>query len=135
MSENPTLKEEHWTVKTWMEESGEYKRSVQPYEPTELDLIKLELRDLLASVGELRLGMNAMVQRLADHEDRIKALEAKAIDTDRRIYTGAIQGLEDEWTVTPPPEFEGEEVEHLWFSKEDIDATLQAWKKWEAGRS
>ena len=80
-------------------------------EPTELDLIKLELRDLLASVGEIRLGWNAVMQRLADQEGRIKTLEAKAIDTDRRIYTASIGVggvlVDENTTVTPPPEFEG----------------------------
>ena len=63
-------------------------------EATELDLIKLELRDLLASVGELRLSVNAMFERMAEMEQRIRDLEAKALDNDRRM-TG--------WTVTPAP--------------------------------
>ena len=36
---------------------------------------------------------------------RIEEEEARAPDSDRRMV-GSIQGLEGEWTLTPPPEFE-----------------------------
>ena len=77
-------------------------------EPTELDLIKLELRDLMASVGEIRLGWNAVMSRLADMEARLRTLEAQCntCGTPDTTFTGSIQGLDGEWTVTPPPEFE-----------------------------
>ena len=68
--------------------------------PTEMDLIKLEIRDLLASVGEVRLGWDAMFKRIAAMEERLRRLESP------RAMVGSIQGLEGEWSVTPPPEFE-----------------------------
>ena len=55
----------------------------------ESDIIKLELRDLLASVGELRIAVGALTER-------VERLE-------RRPSVG-IEGLEN-MTVTPPPEF------------------------------
>ena len=58
-------------------------------------------------IGEMQLTLNALYRQIARLEQRIRDLEAKAIDIDRRIYTGGWQGLEGEWTVTPPPEFEG----------------------------
>ena len=66
--------------------------------PTETDLIKLEIRNLLASVGEVRLGWDAMFKRIAAMEERLRRLESPRA-------VGSIQGLEGEWTVTPPPEF------------------------------
>ena len=56
-------------------------------------------------LGELQMTLNALYRQIARMEQRIRDLENKALDTDRRIYTGSIQGLPGEWTVTPPPEF------------------------------
>ena len=64
----------------------------------EREIIKQELRDLLASMGELRLAVGALMER-------VERLEQNSIDIDRR-WTGSIQGLDGDWTVTPPPEWE-----------------------------
>ena len=53
-------------------------------------------------LGEMQSTLNALYRQIARLEQRIRDLEAKALDTDRRM-TGSIQGLEGEWTVTPPP--------------------------------
>ena len=53
-------------------------------------------------LGEMQITLNALYRQIARLEQRIRDLEAKALDTDRRM-TGSIQGLEGEWTVTPPP--------------------------------
>ena len=60
--------------------------------------------DFDARFGEIQITLNSLYRQLARMEQRIRDLEAKAIDSDRRM-TGSIQGLEGEWTVTPPPEF------------------------------
>ncbi len=39
-------------------------------EPTENDLIRLEIRDLLESVGELRLAVGALMERVERLEQR-----------------------------------------------------------------
>ena len=85
-------------------------------------------------LGEMQITLNNLYRRIADMEQRIRDLEAKAIDTDKAIvgcmncgtpdttfadtkpippeesdaltWTGSIQGLDGEWTVTPPPEFD-----------------------------
>ena len=64
----------------------------------ERGIIKQELRDLLASMGELRLAVGALMER-------VERLEQNSIDIDRK-WTGSRQGLDGEWTVTPPPEWE-----------------------------
>ena len=55
-----------------------------------------------AQIGELRIALNAMYRRLVDVEKRIRRLEAEPVP----MMAGSIEGLEGEWTVTPPPEFE-----------------------------
>ena len=68
--------------------------------PSTEDLILLELRDLLASVGEIRLAVGALMERLERLEQR-----CAVCGTPDTTFTGTIQGLDGEWTVTPPPEF------------------------------
>ena len=79
----------------------EYLDAKKGDKPTELDLIKLELRDLLASVGEIRLGLNAVAEKAAWSEGQINELKESLLAS---RMTGSIQGLEGEFTVTPPPE-------------------------------
>ena len=44
--------------------------------PTTQDLILLEVRDLTASQGEIRLGLNALAEKFRTLEERVKKLEA-----------------------------------------------------------
>ena len=74
---------------------------VDTSEPTTQDLILLELRDLLASVGEIRLAVGALMERVERLENRCACDDAEM----RKTVVGTIQGLDGEWTVTPPPEF------------------------------
>ena len=55
-------------------------------------------------LGEMQMTLGALYRQIARLEQRVRDLEAKAIDIDRR-WTGSIEGLEGEWTVTAPPEF------------------------------
>jgi len=71
--------------------------------PTTQDLILLEVRDLTASMGELRIQLNGVWQRVVALEGRVRNLESGPVG---RTMTGSIQGLEGEFTVTPPPEWE-----------------------------
>ena len=50
-------------------------------------------------LGEMQITLNNLYRRIADMEQRIRDLEAKAIDSDRRM-TGSIQGLDQVFTVT-----------------------------------
>ncbi len=68
--------------------------------PTTQDLLLLEVRDLTASMGELRLQLNGVWQRVVALEARVRNLESGP------SWTGSIQGLEGEFTVTPPPEWD-----------------------------
>ena len=52
------------------------------------------------SLGEIRIALNALYRRLASIEQRVRRLE------NPKPLTGTIDGLEGEWTVTPPPRFE-----------------------------
>ena len=52
------------------------------------------------TLGDLQMAVNAMYKRLAELEQRLRRLENPA------PMTGTIDGLEGEWTVTPPPRFE-----------------------------
>jgi len=103
--------------------------------PTENDLIKLELRDLLASVGELRLAVGALMERVERlergacvydycekwkwpdcgdscygsegcHQLNEPSLEDVKAKHEPRTMTGSVQGLEGVFTITPPPEWE-----------------------------
>ena len=67
--------------------------------PTTQDLILLEMRDLTASLGELRIQLNGVWQRVVALEGRVRNLESGPVG---RTMTGSIQGLEGEFTVTPP---------------------------------
>lgn len=59
-----------------------------------------ELRRLTRSQGELRMAMDAMKRELLSIIERLSELERA------RQLVGGIQGLEGEWTVTPPPEWD-----------------------------
>ena len=61
--------------------------------------------DFDARFGELQTTLNVLYRQIARLQQRVRDLEAKAIDTDGRMV-GTIQGLEGEWTVSPPPEWE-----------------------------
>ena len=82
--------------------------------PTTQDLILLEVRDLTASLGELRKSLSEMWRQSVRQQEQIgglqedvKNLRALSIDIDRPwAMTGSIQGLEGEFTVSPPPEWE-----------------------------
>ena len=50
-------------------------------------------------LGELRMGLNALYKRIAEMEMRLRRLE------EPRALTGSIEGLDGEWTVTPPPDW------------------------------
>ena len=52
------------------------------------------------SLGEIRMVLNALYRRLASIEQRVRHLE------NPKPLTGTIDGLEGEWTVTPPPQWE-----------------------------
>ena len=51
------------------------------------------------SLGELRMGLDALYRKLDELEARMRELE-------QRTLTGTIDGLEGDWTVSVPPEFE-----------------------------
>ena len=51
-------------------------------------------------IGEVQMAYNALYRRLASIEQRLRRLENPT------PMTGTIDGLEGEWTVTPPPRFE-----------------------------
>lgn len=53
------------------------------------------------SLGQQQITLDALWRRVVEMEKRIRALEQRP-----RTMTGTIQGLEGEFTVTPPPEFE-----------------------------
>ena len=53
------------------------------------------------SLGEIRMVLNALYRRLASIEQRVRHLEKP------KPMTGTIDGLEGEWTVTPPITFDG----------------------------
>ena len=46
------------------------------HKPTTQDLILLEVRDLTASQGEIRLGLNALAEKFRALEKRVEKLEA-----------------------------------------------------------
>ena len=91
-----------YAVSYGMASLGKFLAHTQEYARSEaMQLIDAHISKLM------QITLNALYRQIARLERRIRDLEAKALDTDRRIYTGSIQGLEGEWTVTPPPEFEG----------------------------
>lgn len=96
-------------------------------QPTTRDLILLEVRDLTASQDEFRMALNAISQELVGLKGRVKELEGAGpsevacrecvfgsalikgwSDSDEcPSWTGTIDGLEGELTITPPPKWEG----------------------------
>jgi hypothetical protein len=48
-------------------------------------------------MGEVLKAVNLFYRRLVELEARVKTLES--------AKRGGIQGLDGEWTITPPPEF------------------------------
>lgn len=51
------------------------------------------------SLGEIRERLSALARKLEELEQRIRALEGERM-------VGSVEGLEGEWTVTPPPQWE-----------------------------
>ena len=62
------------------------------------DRARAEVKELSRSIGELRMGMDALKRELVNVVARLAELEQPKA-------TGSIQGLAGEWTVTPPPEW------------------------------
>ena len=58
--------------------------------------------ELTEGVGELRLAVWGLMERVERLENRCACDDAEM----RKTVVGTIQGLDGEWTVTPPPEFE-----------------------------
>ena len=50
-------------------------------------------------LGEMQMVLNAMYRRIAEMEQRIRHLEQG------QSMCGTVEGLEGEWTVSPPPGF------------------------------
>ena len=99
-------------------------------QPTTQELILQEVRDLTASQGEMRMGLNASAQKIRALEERVKKLEAdcryveveglktvprdiaavleemdRVAEASRRgneTFTGSIDGLPGVFTVTAP---------------------------------
>jgi len=67
--------------------------------PDRMALLGQEVNELVASIGELRLALNALRKRV----ERLERLER---ERERYRMTGSVAGLEGEWTVTFPPVFE-----------------------------
>ena len=55
-------------------------------------------------IGEMQITLNALYRQIARLEQRVRDLEAKALDTDR-VLTGGIQGLDERITVTLPEQW------------------------------
>ena len=67
--------------------------------PTTQDLILLEVRDLTASMGELRMQLNGVWQRVVALEGRVRNLESGPTIS---MGVGGELVEEGEFTVTPP---------------------------------
>ena len=67
--------------------------------PTTQDLILLEVRDLTASLGELRMQLNGVWQRVVALEGRVRTLESGPTIS---LGVGGELVEEGEFTVTPP---------------------------------
>lgn len=64
-------------------------------------------KEMLKSLGEIRLMVGALLDRVELLESRCDRIEMNHHIARKRALRGRIQGLEGEWTVTPPPEFAG----------------------------
>jgi len=56
--------------------------------------------DIDKRLGEIQAVLNSLYRRLASMEQRIRHLEKG------ESLTGTVDGLDGEWTMTPPPRFE-----------------------------
>jgi len=75
-------------------------------QPTTQELILQEVRDLTASVGEIRLGLNALAEKFRALEKRVEKLEADCcyveVEGLKTIPARDREWLDGEFTMTPP---------------------------------
>ncbi len=56
--------------------------------------------------GDMWASLNAMWRQVGRLQDEVRVLSERVKNLQAAQMRGAIQGLEGEWTVTPPPEFD-----------------------------
>ena len=55
--------------------------------------------------GDMWASLNAMWREVARLREEMRTLSERVKNLQAAQMRGAIEGLEGEWTVTPPPEF------------------------------
>jgi hypothetical protein len=77
----------------------------------------------METIGELQLAIGALAERVERLEQDRRYAEAEGLKT----LTGTIQGLEGEWTVTPPPEWKTWEADLEGLTVKDIEVIAEAY--------